>query len=467
MDVPIIIICYNNYKYVEHMSNQILKINEAYYKNITILDNCSTCVDTKNYLNTVNVNVITNLKNTGPWISPYDNTDLYNQLPNKFILTDADLELHEQLPANFVEILANLSDKYQTSKIGFALHISDYEDMFQIRTYVDNKSIYEHEIGFWTNNINDVNYELYYAAIDTTFCLIDKTYTLDEDCNNNCVRIAGVFTAKHLPWYTNNKIYNVYENYKLCASVSNISTIANVVHDYTMQNYSKITKNNEIFFIDKTQNDPNLHFWENVYTNWEHETFDTFDKLLDPNKVFIDIGGWIGTTSMYSSRNSKHVYSIEADNQSFIDMSKNLKINCKNNYTLINKAIYNVDNIELHFGKNKFLNNSIMNDSTSQIYDADDNTCDCCSVMSCTIQSIISQHHINPQDISLIKVDIEGGEEYILRDLHLIHSIYNVPLYIRFHYDWWKDKNLDKFSFLTDKHKHDITNCPFISILFN
>ena len=467
MDIPILIICYNNYKYVENTSIQILKINEAYYKNITILNNCSTCVDTINYLNTVNVKVIHNVTNNGPWISPSDNTTLYNQLPNKFILTDPDLEFHENLPANFIEILVNLSDKYQTSKIEFALNISDHDDMFQISTYANNKSIYDHEIDFWVNKINDPCYELYYAAIDTTFCLVDKTYTLDDACNNNCVRIAGNFTAKHLPWYKNNKIFNVYENYQLCNSTTTISTNSTHISAYITNNYSKIIKNNEIFFIDKTQNDPNLHFWENVYTNWEHETFFTFDKFLDPSKIFIDIGGWIGTTCMYGSRKSKHVYSVEADNQSFKDMSKNLKTNCKNNYTLINKAIYNVDNIELKFGKNKFLNNSKMNDSTSQIYNDADDSCECYSVMSCTIQSVIYQHNINPQDISLIKVDIEGGEEYILRDLYFIHSIYNVPLYISFHYDWWKDKNLDKFTFLTDAHKRDIQINPFISILFN
>ena len=71
---------------------------------------------------------------------------------------------------------------------------------------------------------------------------------------------------------------------------------------------------------------------------------------------------------MYGSRKSKYVYSVEADNGSFKDMTKNFKINCKNNYTLINKAIFNIDDIELKFGKNLFMENSRMNDSTSQIY---------------------------------------------------------------------------------------------------
>ena len=44
--------------------------------------------------------------------------------------------------------------------------------------------------------------------------------------------------------------------------------------------------------------------------------------------------------------------------------------------------------------------------------------------------------------------------------------LYNTPLYISFHYDWWKDKNLNRFDFLTNQHKENIENNPFISIIF-
>ena len=78
---------------------------------------------------------------------------------------------------------------------------------------------------------------------------------------------------------------------------------------------------------------------------WRKNTFEVFDKYLSKDKIFIDIGGWIGTTTMYGSRKSKHVYSIDADNISLNDMETNMKTNCANNYTLINKAIFNIDNM--------------------------------------------------------------------------------------------------------------------------
>ena len=41
-DIPIIIVCYNNWKYVLNTINQIKHINPIYYNNIQIMDNCST-----------------------------------------------------------------------------------------------------------------------------------------------------------------------------------------------------------------------------------------------------------------------------------------------------------------------------------------------------------------------------------------------------------------------------------------
>ena len=39
MNIPIVIICYNNYKYVENTLKQIASINKDYYTNIIILNN--------------------------------------------------------------------------------------------------------------------------------------------------------------------------------------------------------------------------------------------------------------------------------------------------------------------------------------------------------------------------------------------------------------------------------------------
>jgi FkbM family methyltransferase len=453
--VPIIIVCYNNYKYVRNMIKRLKEINEDLISNIYILNNASTMEDTKKYLETVEVKIIENTGNNGPWLASHVNTHIYNVLPNKFILTDADLELNQNMPKNFIETMIELSDKYNCYKVGLALDISEKEKFID-----ENK--YDYEIEFWSNRIDNNEYELYNAVIDTTFCMVDKT----REYGSNNLRIAGNYTAKHLPWYNENPIYNIYENYKLNENVSNeISTIKNKLVNYIETNYLKIKKNNEIIFIKNDDNDKNINFWRDIFINWEQNTFKIFDRYLKSDKIFIDIGGWIGTTCIYGSRKSKKVYVVEADKESYNDMIKNSLAN-NDNIIGINKAIYNKDGVDIMFGKNKNLENSRMNDSTSQIYDEDDNVENCYKIKTITIESIINEYKIDPNNISLIKVDIEGGEEYILEDLYNIYTKYKIPMYISFHYTWWKNKDLERFKLISEEQRNFIINYPFESILY-
>lgn len=325
--IPIIIICYNNYKYVENTIYQIINKYNQYLKDIYILDNCSNCQDTINFLNKIsmNIKVVFRNQNSGPWITETNNSDIYNLLPNKYIITDPDLELNENLPSNFVEILSNLSDKYNCNKIGFALDISDFSEMYQ-SIYVSNLNIFEWENQFWINKIKDNNYDIYSADIDTTFCLINK-----KNLNNKfSIRVAGNFTAKHLPWYINNKIFNVYENYLNNNKTTNISTITRIVNPYINQHFLNININNEIIFIKKNYDNDNLNI----------EKYNYLDKILNKNKIFIDFCDSDGISTIYASRKSKYVYCIILDKKFYNNILLNLKYNCKNNYTVILKEDY-------------------------------------------------------------------------------------------------------------------------------
>lgn len=462
MEIPIIVICYNNYQYVENTLNQIIKINKRYYDNIQILDNCSTCEETIHFLNNVNCKVIRNSSNTGPWVTPSNNKHIYDSMPDKFILTDPDLEFNKNLPENFIDILSDLSEKHKTLKIGFALEIIDFDKMFDF-PYYNVANIYEWEKKYWVNRIKDETFELYDADIDTTFCLVNKNSAYKTQ-----IRVAGKFTARHIPWYRENTIINnIYKIYITNTKTTSFSSITKRMMPYIENHFLKIHKNDEFFFIEKRKDPDNIPFWSNTYFNWENLTFRVFDTFLNKNKVFIDIGGWIGTTCMYACRKSKHVYSIEADKQSFGALTVNCKNNCEpNSYTLISNAIYNVDDMDIKFGKNKFMKNSRLNDSTSQTYTEEESTDQCYSVKTITLQSVFNKYNINPLDVSLIKIDIEGGEEFVLEDLFAVHKTYNIPLYVRFHVEWWKDKNLNRFDFLSENNKEKINKNPFISILF-
>lgn len=453
MDIPIIVICYNNHKFVDNTLRQIKRINESYYKNIIIMNNCSTCPKTIDYLNHVDVKIINRLENIAPHVDPTRNVDLYNQLPEKFILTDPDLEFNENLPSNFIDILVDISEFYHSGKVGFALDISDSEKMYQ-GTYFCNQSICDWEKQFWINKHQYHNIDVYRVPLDTTFALINKKYQI---CNS--LRVASNFMAKHLPWYYDSKVINIYDKFLMYTN-HKISTIKSVIYEHINENYEKANKNDEFFFINK--NDENITYWRDVYINWERETFDILDKYLSKDKILIDIGAWIGSISMYGSRKSKYVYSIEADHLAYNDLCLNMKNNCDNNYSLIHKAIYNIDDTVVNFGKNKYLSNSKLNDSTSQIYLNSDEINN--NITTISVDRLIKDIDVN--EISIIKVDIEGGEEFILNDLLELYSKRKIPMYVSFHYDWWHNKDLNRFHLLSEECKNNIIRFPFGSILF-
>lgn len=228
--IPIVIICYNNYKYVKNTCEQIKLINPIYYKNIMIVDNCSSDQATLDFLNTLDCKIIRNSCNNGPWIDCGSSLHIYNTLPDQFVLTDPDLEFHENLPSNFLDILCELSEQYKTTKIGFALDLQDSKKMFP-QEYFKGQKIWEWEQTFWDTLVKDDNYILYNAPIDTTFHLYNKKYT----ATRYDLRVGGKFTAKHLPWYVENTIYSLYEMYCMAQSAP-FSTSGKVVLKYIEEN---------------------------------------------------------------------------------------------------------------------------------------------------------------------------------------------------------------------------------------
>jgi len=189
--VDIFIISYNQLTYVKSMVEQLQNFVPSKY--IHILDNNSTYPPMIEYLKSVD-NIIqvhrfdrNHGHNVISMIPSITNSQLY-------IISDPDLILNKNLPSNFISDLISISKKYNSGKVGFAL-----DNKNNIRTDVTygGKTPEEWESQFWTTPINDPLYELYWASIDTTFCLINKNF------NGIDIRVAGNFTCVHRPWLLN------------------------------------------------------------------------------------------------------------------------------------------------------------------------------------------------------------------------------------------------------------------------
>lgn len=199
--IPIVIISWNNYYFVKHFIDQIKHFNNP----IIVLDNNSNYQPLLDYYKDIKLELNEKIdirllsENHGHMVY----AKLSHELPDIFILSDPDLELNPNMPSNFTDILLSISNKYQRYKVGLALSIEDSNEFIQCDQYSFGKNIHDWESQFWSTRIDDSEYELYNADIDTTFCLINKKY------NGGAIRIAGNFTAKHLPWYDNYIKHNV------------------------------------------------------------------------------------------------------------------------------------------------------------------------------------------------------------------------------------------------------------------
>ena len=267
LGVPVYIISYNLYYFCDNFVKQL----EKYTKNIHIIDNKSTYKKLLNYYDHDYKYFLHKMPmNFGHLVWK---NQMYWQFPRIFAISDPDLEFHTNLPPDFMNTLKDLTYKYQKGKVGFALDISDSDKFFQDRDYTQGETIYGWEIRFWIKDVDHPDYELYEGSLDTTFCVVNKTFNEV----NNAIRIAGNYTCKHLPWYsdwylkldpeeweyycqnnissTTTKMINRVKQYKhnelidIYINVCNFDKeMANLKNDLT--DYNKIINENENYIKD-------------------------------------------------------------------------------------------------------------------------------------------------------------------------------------------------------------------------
>lgn len=178
-----------------------------------------------------------------------------------------------------------------------------------------------------------------------------------------------------------------------------------------------------------------------TFNAWEPFTFESFRQAANPNKIAIDVGSWIGLTGIWLCKNFKHVLCVEADKLSVKALEANLKASDCQNYSIIPYALYN-SKTKLYFGPNSFIENPTLNDSMSQLKTTTDKSDDY-AIDTIIFSDIIKD--IPVDDIGLLKVDIEGGEENIIEELMLFSTEHKIPILLSFHISWWKNKNVDRF----------------------
>jgi len=194
--IPIYVICYNSLYFIRNFLRQL----ERFPNPVVILDNASTYPDLLAYYDEVQIQWGDRLtihrldQNYGHRVYCIR----HDLMPEWYVISDPDLELHPDMPVDAVEQLYHLALQYDTGKIGLAIDISEHDKLIDNPNYTAGKSIVHWEERYWNDRIENNKYEMYYGDIDTTFCLVHHP---SLNLSKSRIRVAGTFTCKHLPWY--------------------------------------------------------------------------------------------------------------------------------------------------------------------------------------------------------------------------------------------------------------------------
>lgn len=191
---PIFLIAFNR---LEALLQVIAWLERSGYSNIHIIDNASTYPPLLAYLETSPHHVHRMPKNYGHlvlWDSGRFDDIIQHQ---NFVLSDCDILPDNDCPADVVEQLAKVLDRYiNFTKVGLSLRIDDLPDHYSLKA-----KVLEWEAPFWEHPLEGGT--LYEAALDTTFAYYRPGISPKDQRWWRSIRTAAPLTARHLPWYAN------------------------------------------------------------------------------------------------------------------------------------------------------------------------------------------------------------------------------------------------------------------------
>ena len=200
-----------------------------------------------------------------------------------------------------------------------------------------------------------------------------------------------------------------------------------------MDKIKKVKRRNISFFVSENES-PNIPgFWDDA--TWESHTYEVLEKFLDKQHSYIDVGVHLGQTVLYGSQLAKTCYAVEPDPECIRIIRKNIELNNQSNINLIQKALgKDCDSIRLSCPDNLLLGSSATTHFNS------DQSAKSFEVQSISLPTLVNSENVN--DLSFIKIDVEGMEDVIIDNIGDIA----VPILIEIHTPllYYKSQGFDK-----------------------
>lgn len=200
--IPIVI---NNFNRLIYLKQQIERLEALGYTNIYLIDNDSTYPPLLEYYDQLPYTIFMLNRNVGH-LSLWK-TIIFKWFEHDYyVYTDPDILPGDDCPADFMEYFKSLLNTYpEYCKVGFALAIDDLPDHFG-----DKQKVKNWENMYWQLKM-EADSGIYIAKIDTTFALYRPG--AKGGWWIPALRVAGQYTARHLPWYRDSTVIDKEEQY--------------------------------------------------------------------------------------------------------------------------------------------------------------------------------------------------------------------------------------------------------------
>jgi hypothetical protein len=198
----------------------VTQLRDRGYTNIMILDQASNYKPQLVLLDEMEeyATVVRLGHNYGPhW---FFTSGLALKFPQWFVYTDPDIYFTDAIGSLFLDDMVTISTDLGAAKLGLALDIGKPEAMLAVSMAVGGReySISEWEKQFWMKRMVSKTHVIYEAPVDTTFALYNRAVfdiymqrfqdSRVFDCMSTpkSYRLAGDFTAIHMPWMKDDPI---------------------------------------------------------------------------------------------------------------------------------------------------------------------------------------------------------------------------------------------------------------------
>lgn len=229
---------------------------------------------------------------------------------------------------------------------------------------------------------------------------------------------------KSFLYFNFNEIFHLLNSLYITKNFDSNIVFDRYMLEYLLNKNYTIKKIKQDFFIQYNgiqvycrKNSSDFRVFQQIILNEEYKSF--VSKINDYNiKVenIVDCGANIGLSSIFIGNFYKDakLYCIEPDSGNFSILQKNIALNFEKNTFCINKGIWSKDS----FLK---INNNFRDGNNWSLTVEEVATEEESEVEGISLNSLMSLYNL--EEISILKIDIEGSERYLFENEELISKI--------------------------------------------